>query len=260
MLDNYLTLGDGRIEVRYVRPDRKFAEETSATLGRAVAELSGYFDLTIVFPCVRAVLVPDRSEFDRLVTDLLGVDIEKPSNPGRIAQPQKTDIVFLSPPAFEQHSTYEYDPDDFRRMIWHELVHVFEEHLTPDIETTPRWWSEGLAIYLSDQWRYESQFKFREPAIKSIRDRSAPDIEEIQGSVSLAYDFGWTIVKFIEDMKGKQIIVEAVKEVRNGEVFQALGEEINSFQKRWKDCLLDGKLVLEISNHAKQTDARASRR
>ena len=61
--------------------------------------------------------MPDRSEFDRLVTDLLGVEIEKPSNSGRIAQPQKTDIVFLSPSAFEQHSKYEYVLNDFRRMI-----------------------------------------------------------------------------------------------------------------------------------------------
>ena len=243
MLDGYLTVGDDRFEVRYVRPDRKHAEGTLATLRRAVAELSEYFDLANPFPCARAILVPDRNEFDRLVADLLGVDIEKPSNPGRVAQPQKTDIVFLSPRAFEQQSTYKYDPDDFRRMIWHELVHVVEEYLTPDMETSPGWWGEGLAVYLSDQWRCESQFQFREPAIKSIRDKSVPHIVEIQGSVSLAYDFGWTIVKFIEEMKGKQVIVEVVKGVKNGEIFQALGEEVDSFQKQWKEWLLNGKMV-----------------
>jgi hypothetical protein len=244
MLDRYLKLGDERVEVRYVKTDRKFAEETLVILRRAIVALSGYFDLTTVFPRVRAILVPDRSEFDRLVADLLGVDIEKPSNPGRVAQPQKTDIVFLSPPAFKQHSTYEYEPDDFRRMIWHELVHVFEEYLTPDIETTTRWWSEGIAVYLSDQWRHESQFGFREPAIKSIRDKSVPDISKIQESIPLAYDFGWTIVKFIEDMKGKRVIARVVKEVRNGEIFPALGEEVYSFQKQWKAWLLSSKAVL----------------
>jgi len=244
MLDDYLSLGDDRNQVRYVRPEKKVAEETLATLGEAVAGLCAYFDLTMGFPCVRAVLVPDRSEFDRLVADLLGVDIEKPSNPGRVAQPQKTDIVFLSPPAFEHHSTYEYNPDDFKRMIWHELVHVFEEYLTPAEGAPPRWWSEGIAIYLSDQWRYKSQFRFREPVTMGIRDKSLPDIAEIQRSVSLAYDFGWTIVKLIEDKRGKQAIVDVVKTSRNGQVFQAIGEQAESFQKQWKEWLLNDELVL----------------
>jgi len=241
MLDNYVTLGDDRMEVRYVTTDGEFAEETFATLRTGVAELSEYFGLTNVFPPVRAVLVPDRSEFDRLVADLLGVDIERPSNPGRVAQPQKTDIIFLSPLAFEQHSTYEYDPDDFRRMIWHELVHVFEEDLTPDMEATPRWWSEGLAVYLSDQWRHESQFKFREPAVKSVNDKSVPNIVEIQRHVSLAYDFGWTLVKFIEDTRGRGVIVTAVKEVLHGDVFAAVGVSIDTLQEQWREWIFRGE-------------------
>jgi hypothetical protein len=244
MLDNYEVLEDAQVEVRYVRLQREYAELTHATLKNAIKGLSEYFGLRDVFPRPRAILVPDRSEFDRLVAGLLGVDIEGPSDPGRVAQPQGTDIVFLSPPAFEEHSTYEYDPDDFRRMVWHELVHVVDEYLTLDIEETPRWWSEGLAVYLSDQWGHDSQFKFRNAAIDCIEDKSVPDIREIQQSVSLAYDFGWTIVKFIEDTRGRESIVRAVRDAMKGDIFGALGVDIDTIEQQWKEWMLQQKEIL----------------
>ena len=133
MLDDYLALGNDRIEVRYIDKDRSFAEETSVMLEEAVDSLTRYFHLKVPFPPVRAILVPTRDEFDRLVVDLLGVEIERPSPPGRMAQPQRTDVIVLSPSAYEQHSTREYSPDEYRRLLFHEVTHMFEEHLAPNM-------------------------------------------------------------------------------------------------------------------------------
>jgi len=168
MVDSYLKLRKHSIEVRFVEGDKDFAEETLAILEDAIVSLSKYFCLKKTLPPIRAILVPNRSEYERLVINLLGVDIEIPSNPARIAQPQKTDIVFLSPSGYKDHSIYEYNPAEYRRLVFHELTHVFEEYLTPDIETTPNWWSEGLAIYLSGQM-YENEL--REPVLKGIKER-----------------------------------------------------------------------------------------
>ncbi|MFU8796546.1 MAG: hypothetical protein ACNA7X_04550, partial [Dehalococcoidia bacterium] len=192
---------------------------------------------------IRAILVPSRREYDRLVVDLLGVDIEVPSNPGRVAQPQRTDIVFLSPSAYRQHSTYSYDADEYRRLVFHELVHVFEEHLSPDIEAAPRWWSEGLAAYLSGQWRCADRFRFRQPVLEGITLGHVPRISEIEADVQLCYAWGWTLVMFIEKAYSRDTVVRIVRECDDGDVLSTLGEDPHAFEKGWQRWLLqeDGR-------------------
>lgn len=240
MLDEYIEVRSGNTEVRYTGTDRRYAEETLAVLTEAHAFLKEYFGLNEPsLRRIRAVLVPCRGEYDRLVVGLLGVDIEVPSNPGRVAQPQRTDIVFLSPSAYGQHSTLRYNADEYRRLVVHELVHVFEEHLAPDIEANQRWWSEGLAAYLSGQWRHEDQFQFRQPVMEGIRLRCFPGINDIQTDVELCYAWGWTIVMFIEDTYGKDAIVKIVNECDDGDVLATIGEDPDAFEKRWQEWLLD---------------------
>jgi len=237
MLDNYLMLSKDNIEVRYVEGDEAFTEETFIALKKAFVFLSKYFCLKEAFPLIRAILVPNRKEYEYLVINLLGVDIEIPSNPARIAQPQKTDIVFLSPSAYKDHSVYKYNPDEYKRLVFHELTHVFEEYLTPDIETTPRWWSEGLAVYLSGQWKYEDDVK--EPVLKGVKEKLIPDIEEIQINIELSYEWGWTIVMFIENTYGKEMILKIVRECYNGNVLGIISAGLKDFEKRWKKWLLE---------------------
>jgi len=242
MLDDYLALGNDRIKIRYIDKDRSFAEEVAVMLEEAVDSLTRYFDLKTSFPPIRAVLVPSRDEFDRLVADLLCIEIERPSPPGRMAQPQRTDVIVLSPSAYEQHSTRRYFPDEYRRLLIHEVMHMFEEHLAPNMETPPRWWSEGLAAYLSDQWRYEDTYTFRQPVLQGLETGSIPDIREIEASIPLCYDWGWSIVMFIEKTYGRESILRIVRECDNGGVCGMLGEDMDTFQRNWKRWLLRDEL------------------
>lgn len=236
MLDNYLTFIKNNIEFRYIETDKQFAKETYINLKEAIIFLSNYFCLKEPFSLIRAILAPSRNEYDRLVINLLGVNIKTPSDPSRIAQPQKTDIVFLSPSAYKLHSIYKYDPDEFRRLVFHELTHVFEEYLSPDIETTPTWWSEGLAVYLSKQY---NENEFREPVLYCIKEKLIPDFDEIKNNTKLCYVWGWTIVMFIENGYGKEMILRVVKECKNGNVFGILAEDVDDFEKKWKKWLLE---------------------
>jgi len=241
MLANYLQFGDDHVEVRYIKSHRRFAKLTFNALKKALQELSEYFRLTEPFPHVRAILAPDRAEFDRLVINLLRVNIETPSHPGRIAQPQKTDIVFLSPPAYKQHSKWEYNLGMFRRLAFHELTHVFEEYLRPDLENVPWWCGEGLAVYLSGQWKHDDDLGWREPVLESIKKRTVPDLAEIGADRSLVYDFAWTVVKFIADTRGQEILSRIVRECAEpGDVFRILGEGVDAFERNWKNWLLGG--------------------
>ncbi|MDD5529738.1 MAG: hypothetical protein PHX21_06875 [bacterium] len=239
MLKNYLWVNDGNIKVAFTEKDRKFAKETSAGLKKAIKLLSKYFLLKKIFPPVRAVLVPNRKEYDRLVKGLLKVDIEQPSDPSRIAQPQRTDLVLLAPFAYSTDSIYKYSAREYKRLLVHEATHMFEEYLSPNMETSPRWWGEGLAVYISEQWKYEDEFI--PPVIEGIRNKNIPTIKEIQKSVKLAYRWGWTIVKYIEHLYGQKMILNIVINCDDGNVIKITGKTIKDFERGWKKYLQNEK-------------------
>jgi hypothetical protein len=113
---------------------------------------------------------------------------------------------------------------------------------------TPRWWSEGLAVYLSRQWRYEDEF--RKAVIDGIAEKDIPGFRQIEVERKLAYDWGWTIVRFIESVYGRDMILRIVsvlytgEECVDGKVFSVIGEEAGSLENRWMDWLLvEGRLT-----------------
>jgi len=212
---------------------------------RRGAALAAYFEVDRPLPLVRAILAADREAFDALVADRLRVEIERPSDPRRVAQSQGTDIVLLSPSVYATQSAYRYVRDDFRRMVRHELVHVFQERLSPGIEASPLWWDEGLAVYLSEQWRHNSPFRFREPVLESVREGRLPALAAVRTDRSLAYSFGWTLVRFIERRWGKDAVVRVVHRMRDGDVFAALEEGVGRFEEAWTAWLLADPALCE---------------
>ena len=239
MLESYLWFNDENIKVGFTEKDRKSVKETSVGLKKAIKFLSEYFLLEKSFLPIRAILVPNREEYDRLVKELLRFDIEKPSRPSRIAQPQRTDLVLLGPSAYSTDSIYEYSGEDYKRLIFHETTHIFEEYLSPNIEALPRWWSEGLSVYLSKQWKYEDEF--RAPVLECLRNEKIPEFKEIQKDIKLSYQWGWTIVKYIDCHYGQKIILNIVKNCKDGNVFKIIGETIRNFERGWKGYLENKK-------------------
>lgn len=235
MLESYSWFNDENIKVGFTEKDRKFVNETSVALREAIKFFSEYFPLQKSFPQIRAILVPDRKEYDHLVKELLKVDIERPSEPNRVAQPQRTDLVLLAPSAYSTDSIYEYSAKEYKRLIFHETTHMFEEYLSPNIEASPRWWGEGLAVYLSEQWKYEDDF--RAPVLEGLRNKNIPKIKEIQKDVKLSYQWGWTIVKYIDYCYGRKTILNIVANCVDGDVFKMIGETIRSFERGWKKYL-----------------------
>lgn len=235
--------GDNRAAVLHWDVDTPYVDATLETLRRVLDELIGYFEVASPFPPVRAILAPDRPTFDALVATVLGVPIESPSDPRRIAQAQTTDIALLAPSAYAAHSAYTYVAEDYRRMIAHELVHVVQEHLCPNIETSTLWWDEGLAVYLSQQWRFCGQFGFREPVDEGIRQRQIPDLAEVKCNPSFAYSYGWTLVRFLEMCHGNRGIAHAVRETADGDVFDTLHVDRKAFGPMWHTWLLGGQAI-----------------
>ncbi len=234
IIKGYLWFNDDNIKVGFTEKDKKYVRETSAGLKKAIKFLSKYFHVKKNFGPIRAILVPNRKEYDRLVKTVLRVDIEKPSRPSRIAQTQRTDLVLLAPFAYATDSIYEYSAKEYQRLVFHETTHIFEEHLSPNIEALPRWWSEGLAAYLSKQWKYEDDF--RKPVLKGL-GKKIPGFKKIQNDVKLAYQWGWTIVKYIEHNYGQKMICTIVRNCRDGDVFKIIGETMRNSERKWKKYL-----------------------
>jgi hypothetical protein len=77
-----------------------------------------------------------------------------------------------------------------------------------------------------------------------------PTFSAIQTDGSLAYSFGWTIVRFIEQELGKDAIVRVVKQMRDGHVLSALGERGADVPAQWRTWLLTSDLK-ETDGHCR---------
>jgi hypothetical protein len=235
---DYLILRRDGMTVEYMPEDEGFVAIALDSLRKGVALLADYFGLHGRFPSVRAILVPDRGEFDRCVAEVLRVEIEVPSHPARIALPQGTNLVLLSPRAYEA-GRYRYTSEEFERLIGHELTHVVEEFLSPNIEALPRWWSEGLAMHLSGDWLEEGAHvregvvAGRIPAMAEMQDGAVADV-----SVRLCYQWGWTVVRYIESAHGQAGIRHVVERCADGDVLATLDEEPATFEREWREWLV----------------------
>jgi hypothetical protein len=234
---DYQALQQDGMTVEYMPEDQGFAAAIADALLKGAALLADYFGLQGRFPSVRTILVPDRAEFDRCVAEVLQIEIEVPSHPARIALPQGTSLVLLSPRAYEP-GRYRYTPEGFERLIGHELTHIVEEHLSPNIEALPRWWSEGLAMHVSGDWLDEFSHVKNEtaagriPALAEMQDGAVTDI-----SVRLCYQWGWTVVRYLETTRGQASIRRVVEQCADGDVLATLGEDPAAFERAWKDWL-----------------------
>jgi predicted nucleotidyltransferase len=246
----YRTVRMADLRIDYTSEDDPFVQETCRALRAALKFLCEYFGLKEAFPPVRVILTPNRPEFDRCVREVLRLEIEVPSLPSRIAQPQRTDLIVLSPRVWEkEYNTY--SPEDYRRLIAHEATHIVEEYLSPNCEAVRRWWSEGLAMHLSDHWRDSPEL---EEVRRCVVANQVPALAEIdvapdgagplpRKAVKDAYVWGWTLVKFMETCHGRETIRQVVSACSDGDVFRAAAIDRPRFEQEWKQWLMAGMWV-----------------
>lgn len=245
-MTHYVSRRRNNTLIEYTAKDESFVQETASHLSEAYKVLADYFTLKDI-ALLRVIITPDRAEFDQCIREILKIDIEVPSNPGRIGWCQKTDLIVLSPLAWD-NKLYTYTPDFYRRFLFHEMTHIVEEYLSKDIEKVTRWWSEGVAVYLSGQWMVDHDLQ--EKVAEGIEKRSLPSIKEMEGqereAVIRAYTWGWTIVKYIECTYGKNMVTKIVKECGDDNIFRVMAVGQKTLEKRWREWVLQaGKSVYQ---------------
>jgi hypothetical protein len=161
-------------------------------------------------------------------------------NVGAFAEPTRHRIVM----------PMDEPPDLLYRLIVHELTHQFDYEIIPASlvrQSTPLWIHEGLADYMTGQWRPLDLMTVRDAAIADI----VPKMSKLEGygdvgGPRMIYNLGHAIFEFIESRWGKeglrQYLFSLRKSVIGGgedayeEAFKISAEEFDQqFDKYLKD-------------------------
>jgi hypothetical protein len=119
-------------------------------------------------------------------------------NVGAFAEPTRHRIVM----------PMDEPPDLLYRLIIHELTHQFDYEIIPASlvrQSTPLWVHEGLADYMTGQWRPIDLMSVRDAAIADIIPKmSKLDGYSDVGGARMIYNLGHAIFEFIEARWGKE--------------------------------------------------------
>lgn len=213
----------------------EIVEETRHAYLQGIKKAANFLKLGSEMPFATVYLCPSRSEYDLFVAHLTST----PTKKSRVGQPQGAELYLLTPSAypidaesFFLGSDGQYKKEKYHRLVVHECVHMVEEAVRPRgaMETIPLWWSEGLAVYLSEQFREED-----------IREHMSADshLFESMGLDSLtgekAYTWGWTVVRFVEGAFGSEAIAQFSREEGEVELHRFLGISKAQFEEKWRN-------------------------
>jgi hypothetical protein len=161
-----------RARVLFVAGQAHLAEPTYEAFLEGLRGAIAYLPLPERVPFANLFLLPSRDEFDRFVGHITST----PTHASRVGQSRGQDIYLLSPAAYTTDAAPNWRGPDgqadlgmFRRLVAHETVHLVEEALSPReaMEVRPGWWSEGLAVRISNQHRLDAD----------VRDHMRADLE-----------------------------------------------------------------------------------
>jgi hypothetical protein len=134
----------------------------------------------------------------------------------------------------------------FRRVIRHELVHVFIYHrlyqirrayrVSQDLPLPPLWFMEGLAEYWSGPPDYQAEMILRDAVLNNYL-LPVQDLFKVEGSY-LMYKIGETLCRFIADQWSEEhlrlLIEQSWKHADFNKVLEAvLGLPLRELEERW---------------------------
>jgi len=189
------------------------------------------------FPLINIFIAPDRKEYDKLVAHLT----KTPTSKGRLGQPQGHDLYLISPNAWPADVHPDYltadgvcDKKVYRQFIEHEIVHMIEEYYSPKgaMELRPRWWSEGLAVYATGQYKDRLTRKYLKEDLAAGR---FPAITELKGRD--VYVWGWSLVRCLEKRLGRQALKKVMVSSCTQDVLGVLNLPKKKFEREWQRAM-----------------------
>lgn len=135
---------------------------------------------------------------------------------------------------------------EFRRVIRHELIHVFTMNLIYRIHkdrraasqnSPPLWFIEGIAEYWSTGWDAQAEMVLRD-AVMNLYNRGLKDIWQIEGTF-LMYKLGQNFFYFLSEKYGEDKILALIKNLWQFRDFEknleyTLNSTIEGIDRAWK--------------------------
>ena len=239
-----------RARVFHAPHDADLVGVTHTAFSTGLSRVLDYLGVTDEFPLANLFLLPDRAEFDRFVAHLTPT----PTTPGRVGQPQGHDLYLLSPTAYPTDASPAWlGPDGrcdmamYARLIAHEAVHMAEEHLSPReaMENRPAWWSEGLAVLLSEQHRYDHDVL--EHMRTDLEASVLPTLDEMVGGP--AYTWAWAPVDCTLRNLDREKVVAMITGTSGADILELLGLERERFGRDWRShATAEARAILEAAD------------
>ena len=230
---DFTVLFRGRYRVFITPRDLDLVDAVVSNLDAGISRIESVFATKADIPFINFFLCPSRLVFD----EFLRVITKIPTDATRIGTPQGHDMYILSPktyradaPHYGRQNPPYYDVVDFRRIVIHELVHLWEELSSPKgaMEAEEDWFSEGMAMYISEWYLDEKERRRLE---SDYSQGIIPKPEEL--SEERNYTWGCVLFEFLLKELGPAPLLEMIRETNHQNKMALLGLEESSYWQRY---------------------------
>ncbi len=134
------------------------------------------------------------------------------------------------------------------QVLRHEIAHVlFGQCTRKAVREIPLWFVEGIAIYFADEW-VPSRHK---TLLKHIFSKSILPLQELerrfprsQGGADLAYAESQDALRWLVEVKGRDVLFSLIAELHAGSNFNtafetAVGWDIATYDIHWRESLTE---------------------
>lgn len=175
----------------------------------------------------KVTVVPSRAAFDKVFKERWGVEH---TESWAVAAGVSDGLYLLSPRVWKTEAT-EHDPNDaghIRRIIAHELTHVYHGQLSPSKEFEGMddlaWLIEGVATYVSGQMEEEHKGQDAD----AIKAGKSPDKLANAWSGRYRYAIAGSLVQYVDKKYGRKKLIEILSLTKPDEVLGKLDTTENN--------------------------------
>ncbi len=181
-------------------------------------------------------VVPSRAAFDKIFKDRWGVEH---TESWAVAAGVSDGLFILSPRVWKTEAS-EHDPNDqghIRRIVAHELTHVYHGQINPskdfDGMDDMAWLIEGVATYVSGQMDEEHKGQ----DVEAVKAGKAPSKLADAWTGRYRYAVSGSIVRFIDQKYGRKKLVQILSLTKQDAVLEHLNTTEKELLDEWaKSC------------------------
>lgn len=217
-------------ELRYVESDKVYAAELLSLFELAYSDLQKY----LKFPLKKNVVIflaTSQTIFDELTGNVV------PHWGEGVADPVNGVVVLKVSSMNEQPSLR------LRKLVKHELTHILVGQSVDNPGLFPKWFNEGIAIYLSNDEEFTGGSRISK-ALVSNSLIPLDDIDEVlqfhQAKASLAYEESYSFMAFLVEKYTFSVVLKIISELDRNKSFSASFRyvckgDLFEFELQWYD-------------------------